>query len=62
MKDFLCWDPRSVREVINPFAEHMPDDLFRAVHTDWNLMVSPRVGKAFQEVTDAAFVETTSRQ
>lgn len=60
MKNFLCWDPRSIREIINPFAEHMPDDLFRAVHTDWNLMVSPRIGKAFQEVTGASFVETSA--
>ena len=60
MKNFVCWEPRAVREVINPFAEHMPDALFRAVHSDWNLMVSPRVGKAFQEVTEASYVETTS--
>ena len=55
MKNVLCWDPGAVRQVINPFAEHMPDSMFRAVHTDWDLMVSPPVGKAFQEVQAAAF-------
>ncbi len=31
MRNFLCWDPAAVRQVINPFAEHIPDSLFRAV-------------------------------
>lgn len=59
MKNFLCWNPNAVREVINPFAEHMADGLFRAVHTDWDLMVSPPVGKSFQMVTEAAFTPMT---
>lgn len=55
MKNYLCWKPGTVRQIINPFAEHMADGLFRAVHTDWDLMVSPPVGKSFQEVTDLSF-------
>jgi energy-coupling factor transporter ATP-binding protein EcfA2 len=59
MRNYLCWDPGAVRQVINPFAEHMPDSLFRAVHSDWDLNVSPPVGKTFQEITDAAWRELT---
>lgn len=50
MRNVLCWDPNAVRQVINPFAEHIPDSLFRAVHSDWDLKVSPPVGKSFQEL------------
>lgn len=55
MRNYLCWDPAAVRQVINPFAEHIADSLFRAVHTDWDLKVSPQVGKSFQEITDASW-------
>jgi Cdc6-like AAA superfamily ATPase len=57
MRNYLCWDPAAVRRVINPFAEHMPDSLFRAVHSDWDLRVTPPVGKSFQEITDSAWAE-----
>lgn len=57
MQNVVCWQPDAVRQVINPFAEHMPDGLFRAVHTDWSLEVSPPVGKSFQEITEAAWTE-----
>jgi hypothetical protein len=59
MRNYLCWEPGAVRQVINPFAEHIPDDLFRAVHTNWDLKVSPPVGKSFQALTDAAWREIT---
>jgi hypothetical protein len=59
MRNYLCWEPGAVRQIINPFAEHIPDDLFRAVHTDWDLKVSPPVGKSFQALTDAAWREIT---
>jgi hypothetical protein len=59
MRNYLCWDPGAVRQVINPFAEHMPDSLFRAVHSDLDLNVSPPVGKTFQEITEAAWRELT---
>lgn len=55
MRNHLCWDPGAVRQVINPFAEHIPDSLFRAVHSDWNLSVSPPIGKKFQEISEAAW-------
>ena len=62
MRNYLCWDPGTVRQVINPFAEHIPDSLFRAVHSDWNLNVSPPVGKSFQEITEAAWSELAPSQ
>ena len=59
MRNHLCWNPDAVRQVINPFAEHIPDSLFRAVHTDWNLKVTPPVGKRYQDLTEAAWRELT---
>ena len=52
MRNHLCWDPGAVRRVINPFAEHITDGLFRAVHSDWDLKVSPPVGTAFQDISN----------
>ena len=57
MRNYLCWDPGAVRQVINPFAEHISDSLLRAVHSDWNLKVSPPVGKTFQEIDEASWAE-----
>ncbi len=59
MRNFLCWDPGAVRQVINPFAEHIGDSLFRAVHSDWDLKVSPQVGKSFQEIGEASWADMT---
>lgn len=59
MHNFLCWDPGAVRQVINPFAEHISDSLFRAVHSDWDLKVSPQVGKSFQEIGEASWADMT---
>src|SRR5690606_3011223 len=59
MRNFLCWDPRTVREVINPYAEHIADSLFRAVHSDWDLMVSPPVGKSFQALDASSYEAET---
>jgi Cdc6-like AAA superfamily ATPase len=55
MHNFLCWDPRAVRQVINPFAEHITDSLFRSVHSDWDMKVSPPVGKSFQDIGEASW-------
>ncbi|WP_277988625.1 protein DpdH [Salipiger bermudensis] len=52
MRNHLCWDPGAVRRVINPFAEHISDGLFRAVHSDWDLKVSPPVGTAYQDISN----------
>lgn len=70
MRNFLCWTPAAVRQVINPFAEHISDSLFQAVHSDWALQVAVPVGKSFQEVgvgawagmTPAAFLEDFLRE
>ena len=59
MRNILCWDPGAVRQVINPFAEHISDSLFRAVHSDWDLKVSPQVGKSFQEIGEASWADMT---
>lgn len=55
MQNVVCWDAAKVREVINPFAEHIPDALFRSVHTDWDLKVSQPVGTSFQELTASSY-------
>ncbi|TNC74347.1 protein DpdH [Rubellimicrobium roseum] len=55
MRNVLCWTPSEVRQVINPFAEHISDGVFRAVHSDWELRVTGPVGKSFQEIGDAAW-------
>ena len=49
--------PSTVRQVINPFAEHIPDSLFRAVHSDWALHVAPPVGERYQDVDAAAWTQ-----
>lgn len=59
MRNHLCWDPGAVRQIINPFAEHMSDSLFRAVHSDWDLKVSPPVGKSFQDLGEASWADMT---
>lgn len=59
MRNFLCWDTGAVRQVINPFAEHISDSLFRAVHSDWDLKISPQVGKSFQEIGAASWSDIT---
>jgi Cdc6-like AAA superfamily ATPase len=55
MRNHLCWEPGAVRQVINPFAEHIPDSLFRAVHSDWALQVTPPVGERYQDIGAAAW-------
>ena len=59
MQNYICWDPSGVHQVINPFAEHISDSLFRAVHVDWDLQVAGPIGKSFQEIGDSAFTEMT---
>lgn len=57
MRNHLCWEPSTVRQVINPFAEHIPDSLFQAVHSDWALQVTPPVGERYQDVDAAAWTQ-----
>jgi hypothetical protein len=57
MRNVVCWDSAQVRQVINPFAEHIPDSLFRAVHSDWNLKVGPPKGTSFQEMIPSAYAD-----
>ncbi len=59
MRNVVCWDSGEVRQVINPYAEHMPDGLFRAVHSDWNLKVTSPPGTSFQDLTPAAYSDMT---
>ncbi|MFO1431287.1 MAG: protein DpdH [Candidatus Competibacteraceae bacterium] len=39
-KNYLCWQPEKVYEVINTDAEAVPEEIFLAVHTDYPLLVS----------------------
>lgn len=40
-----CWDPRWVQVVMNADAEHVPDELFLAVHTEYPIALEdPRAG------------------
>jgi hypothetical protein len=57
MRNHLCWDPGAVRQVINPFAEHITDSLFRAVHSDWALQVTPPVGERYQDIDAVAWTQ-----
>lgn len=59
IRNFICWDPGEVRQVINPYAEHISDSLFRAIHSDWDLKVSPPIGKSFQELSAASYEDMT---
>lgn len=62
MRNYLCWNPAAVRQVINPFAEHIPDSLFRAVHSDWDLQIAPPVGQRYQDVNAADWRQMTPAQ
>jgi hypothetical protein len=62
MRNYLCWEPNAVRQVINPFAEHIPDSLFHAVHSDWALQVTPPVGERYQDVDAAAWTQMEPAQ
>ena len=62
MRNHLCWDPGSVRRVINPFAEHITDGQFRAVHSDWDLKVCPPVGTAFQQISNRDWRDLSPRE
>ena len=59
MRNYICWEPAAVRQVINPFAEHIPDSLFRTVHSNWDLQVTPPVGQRYQDVDAAAWAQMT---
>ena len=39
MRNFLCWEPEKVHEVINIDADFVPDEVFAAVHCDVPLRV-----------------------
>lgn len=51
----VCWKSAHVREVVNPEAEAVPDAIFRAVHTDYQLKVAEPVGTSFQQLQPGAY-------
>ncbi|NNB34793.1 protein DpdH [Pseudomonas fragi] len=51
----VCWSPSRVREVINPEAESVPDSVFRAIHTDYQLKVAEPVGTSFQQLQSGSY-------
>lgn len=62
MKNYVCWNPGEVRQVINPFAEHISDALFRAIHIDRNINVSRQRATSFAEISDNDWIVTEPRQ
>ncbi|GAU81823.1 protein DpdH [Bosea sp. BIWAKO-01] len=61
MRNVVCWDPAKVRDIVNPFAEHIPDSVFRAVHTEWEIPVGPPAGTSFQALNLNALSSVTPR-
>ena len=51
----LPWDPRSVREIINPYAEHISDSIFKAVHSNWDLNIAVPQGQTYQNIQDTHY-------
>ena len=39
-KNYLCWKPEIIHEVINPDAEAVSEEIFLAIHTDYPLLFS----------------------
>ena len=46
----ICWDPMEVPEIINPYAEHISDGIFRFVHSDFKLSVGAPRGTNYQNM------------
>lgn len=46
----ICWDYREVADLINPYAEHMSDSVFRFVHSDIELSITNPKGTNFQSL------------
>ncbi|WP_136616171.1 MULTISPECIES: protein DpdH [Mesorhizobium] len=55
MKNYLCWSPTGVTAVVNTEAEAVSPAIFRAVHSDCTLQVSPPMGTAFQDLAPSHF-------
>ncbi len=58
----ICWDHREVPDLINPYAEHMSDSIFRFVHSDWELSLSSPKGVNFQSLTVNDFKPITQSE
>lgn len=60
---YRCWEPRRVFTVMNPDAEHVSDEQFLAVHTDYPLtLIDPNMANRDAEasryhLTSAQFLE-----
>lgn len=59
---YCCWDPQRVHVVMNADAEHVPDELFLAVHTEYPVtLVDPKVSSGSDDskrrITAREFLE-----
>ena len=55
----ICWDPSEVPEIINPYAEHISDGIFRFVHSDWDLSIAQPRGTNYQDLRTTDYTSRT---
>lgn len=55
----ICWDPLEVPEIINPYAEHISDGIFRFVHSDWDLSIARPRGTNYQDLRTTDYTSKT---
>lgn len=62
MKNYLCWLPTGVTDVINPEAEVVSPAIFNAVHSPCGLRVSGVIGTEFQHIKPEHFRSMTQEE
>lgn len=55
----ICWNPLEVPEIINPYAEHISDGIFRFVHSDWDLSIARPRGTNYQDLKSTDYTSKT---
>ncbi|SEH06418.1 protein DpdH [Candidatus Venteria ishoeyi] len=56
-QNFVCWKPEQALAVMNPDAEAVPEEIFLAVHTEYDLQVSAPAGSARKKITPKKFLK-----
>lgn len=54
-KNYLCWNPERVHEVINPDAEAVAEEIFLAIHTDYPLLFSESADRTIAPTSISAY-------
>ncbi|MDS4040400.1 MAG: protein DpdH [Candidatus Competibacter sp.] len=54
-KNYLCWNPERVHEVINPDAEAVAEEIFLAIHTDYPLLFSESADRTIALTSISAY-------